>query len=1110
MAFNPDEYLAKEKNIVTADFNPDKYISENTAVSSSSFDPDAYLSTAKKEPTPSAVNVPTKPAPSFDFDFSKQFSVKDLSANDDLFSVIVDSQKIRRNKVYDPATDDKEDFVDEYLADQRFTDFNAAFGTVAELSYIKNADPADAATASLARKVYSNTASFYEEGGQGGISPYLDILKAIVTDPTTYLGFGVGKAATVGAARIASSAATTQAAKLGLKSVAKKSAAIGAVTEGLVGVASAATSQKLEQAVDTALGEEPSSMSFGLIGAVGAVTAALGGAAAYKAVSLDPSKYIGQLSKAIEEGSTKVAKTIAEPATKLETAMVDPLTENMDSVVESYMKVYGKSILEELDPAGVITDAKVKTDFVRLTAQAAFKIMETDTQFMRKDNESAMSAIGRIIANTDAIDGTIIESGLAQLGVTKEQYAAMFVSSTSEAGKILNSLSQTGKWMNQIRGVSPKFEKQFDALYSKDEEYTSALSKFSSFVTRIEREGKVWITSGIDTLSRNLIGTSVGLSVRSAVSMMEGIVYATGVGVRDAVAGKGQERAKKIVADSFSDAVDVWTKIATTEGRTLAAEAADDILKFNPTLRETLFSALQETGNEEISKIGRWANSLNVAVDGLFRRAVFTSSIEKQLRDQGMDLYGDFLGKNKVVPSAVIKRAVDDSLKATFSYMPKSRKGTDKSIEGVFESGASSIIRAIEQFPGSSLVIPFPRFMANAMAFQYRYSPLGVAGSFSRDNALIDAAEKAGDMAKSQLIRRERNTKMTQGFVGVGAVYAAIKYRETRQDQDWFTAEVTEGGTTDIRALFPLAPYFAVADFIVKLRNGDTAKTAEMLQTIIGIKLPAGSQNTFLDQLIVSFSSEKEADKVAVNVGKVLGDFGGRFTQPFVLKQLYDTIDMFSEDGTIVRDPNVLSEDGTWYELGAEAATKRVMNKLPILKEMLPEAAPRLKENDAIYREGEIFNRLIGVRQIPNKSPEEKEITKLGLSPYALYGASSGMKDFDNSLVRAANKEILPEMREILTDPDYQLLSTPEKRIVIGQAIRDIVKFAKSGLLDELADKDVVKYYKMQFNRLPSDSRKVINNRYKEINGVSLEEAGAYDELDDYKMILQDLKAGEL
>ncbi len=186
------------------------------------------------------------------------------------------------------------------------------------------------------------------------------------------------------------------------------------------------------------------------------------------------------------------------------------------------------------------------------------------------------------------------------------------------------------------------------------------------------------------------------------------------------------------------------------------------------------------------------------------------------------------------------------------------------------------------------------------------------------------------------------------------------------------------------------------------------------------------------------------------------------------------------------------------------------MNKLPILKEMLPEAAPRLKENDEIYREGEIFNRLIGVRQIPNKSPEEKEITKLGLSPYALYGASSGMKDFDNSLVRAANKEILPEMREILADPDYQSLSTPEKRIVIGQAIRDIVKFAKSGLLDELADKDVVKYYKMQFNRLPADSRKVINNRYKEINGVSLEEAGAYDELDDYKMILQDLKAGEL
>ena len=1045
--------------------------------------------------------------PSFDLDYSKQFSVKDLYDNEELFGVIADSQKVRRNKVFDPEKESKEDFVNEFLADQRFTDFNTAFGTVNELSYIKNANPSDAAQTALARKVYENTASFYEEGGQEGILPYYDILKAVVTDPTTYLGFGVGKAASMGAAKLAASAATKEAAQLGLKSVAKKSAAIGAVTEGLVGVYGAAEASSLNQAMAKALDEEPPETSYAVIGLVGAVSAALGGASAYKAISLDPSKYVGQLSKAIEEGSTKVAKNISEPPTKLEKAAIDPISLNMDKTVEAYMKNYGASILEELDPMGVITDAKLKESFVRTTAQAAFKIMQANDEFMPKPGEKAMNALGRIIANTDAIDGTMIESGLAQLGISKEQYAAMFVNSTSEAGKLLNSLSQTGKWMQQVRGVNPQFEKQFDSLYGKDDEYISAFTKSMTFVKRIERESKVWITSGIDTLARNAIGTTLGLSVKSAVNLMEGFTYATGAGIRDALSGKGLDRSHKIIADSFHDAIDVWSKIGTTGGRTLAAEAADEILKFNPSVRDTLFSALQETGNEEISKIGRWANTLNVAVDGLYRRAVFTSSIERQLRDQGMDLYGDFLGKKKVVPSAVIKRAMEESLKTTFSYMPKPSKKTNQGIEESFQNGAAGLIKAIENTPFTSLAIPFPRFMANAMAFQYRYSPLGWAG-VGKDLAQARMAKDAGDTAKATLLYRQANMKFTQGAVGLGAIIAAMKYRESRQDQDWYTVELSEGGTTDVRALFPIAPYFAVGDFLVKYFNGDTAKTSEMVQTIVGMKLPAGSQNTFLDQLVSATNSEKEADGLAISIGKVVGDFAGRFTQPFVTKQLYDTVNMFREDGTIVRDPNVMSEDGEWYELMGEAASKRVVNKLPIAKESLAEAAPRLKENDKIYREGEIFNRLIGVRQIPNKSAEEKEITKLDMSPYALYGASSGMKDFDNKLVRTANKEILPVMREILDDPAYQELDNTTKKIVVGQAIRDVVKYVKSDLLFDLSEEDASKYYRMQFNRLPANARKFINNEYAKVNGVSMEGAKAYEELDDYKMLLQDVKGG--
>ena len=1096
MAKALDDFLGikeEEKGVTTSPF------SQSTAPAPSKLD--LFLG-IKPKPTGVAETVTAYSRP--DIDFSKEFTFEDLEKDENLFGVIRDSQIARRNKDFDPNKQTRREYVEEYLADQRFTDFNTAFGTVAELSFIKNANPEAAQKSALARKVYQNTKSFYEEGGQGGIMPYVDILKAIVTDPTTYIGFGAGKFATGAAARTAASALTKEAAEAGLKSVGRKAGIIGAVTEGAVGVTSSITDQKLSQAVSKTLDEEPEDISLGVAGIVGLVSASLGGIGAYKLIDKDPNKYVGRLAEEIKKRKGKVvANTLAQPATPVEKAAVDATTLNMDQTVEEYMKTYGASLLEELDPAGVITDAKVKETFVRATVQAAFKVMQTNDEFMPKQGEKAMNALGRIIANSEAIDGTFIEAGLKQLGIDKEQYAAMFVKSASDAGKTLGSLGVIGKWMNQLRGVDPKFEKQFDQLYGKDDEYVGSFSKAMDTIKKIERESKVWITSGIDTLVRNTVGTNIGLSVKSAVSLMEGFVYSIGVGARDAMAGRSMDRSKKILADSFHDAIDVWYKLTTTKGKSLATEAIEEILKFNPTVRDTLFSALQETGNQEISKLGRWANTLNVAVDGVYRRAAFTASVEKQLRDQGMDLYVDFLDKNKVVPQAVIKRAMDDALKTTFSYMPKQHKASQRGLENAFENGASALISTIEKTPFTSLVIPFPRFMANAMAFQYRYSPVGWLG-IGKDLALSRAAEKAGDTAKATLHLRQANTKFAQGSVGFAALAAAYQYRKNNQEEDWYTVGLTDGGTTDVRALFPIAPYFAVADFLVKFNSGDKAKTAEVIQSVVGMKLPAGSQNVFLDQLFAAFDSEKEADALANNIGKVLGDFTGRFTQPFVVKQAYDLLDMFREDGTIARDPNIMEGEGGF----TQAFSQRVMNRLPILKEQLAEATPRFKETDKIYKEGEIFNRMIGVREIPNKSDEEKEIIKLSINPYSAYGASTGNKEIDSKIVKESNKEILPVMREIMADPEYQSLDIVAKRLVVGQAIRNVVKDVKALVLADLSYDDAVKYYKLQFNRLPEDARRFINAEFEKINGMTMDEADAYDQLDDYKVLLQDLKGG--
>ena len=1055
------------------------------------------ISDVSQTALPSASLPTQKPS----VNFEKQFGFDDLSKKPELFEVIKDAQKVRRNKVFKEG-ESKEDFVKDFMDDMRFTDWNTALGTVAELSYMKNAPAQDAAKAALAKRVFENTKGMFEEGGQKGFRPYWDTLFAIATDPISYLGFGVGKAATTGAARVAASAVTKEAAEQGLKSVARKAAGISAITEGALGGVGEYTQQRLGQTVSTALGEKEEDIDVGNLAVVSLFSAAVSGVGTYKGVSKDPAQYVGKLDAAIKARSG-VANTIAQPATQLEQALIDPVRDNMDSVVEEMSKLYGKQITDEIDPAGALTDSKIKTELVRTSVQAAFKIIKSNPEFMPKPGESAMMALSRTLANTDALDGTFIESGLQQIGKTKEEFAQMFVSTASEAGKTLGGMGIVGQWLKALKGLDPAFEKQFNTLYGKDDEYVTAFVRGVDGIKRLERESKVIITSGTDTLARNAVGTSIGMTAKSAAQILEGFTYSVGAGIRDAVTGRGLDRSKKIMADSFADAIGSW-KYLKDAG--LAKETADAILKFNPTVRDTLFSALQETGNQELSKVSRWASALNASVDGVFRRAAFTASAEKQLRDQGLDLYTDFLGKDKAIPTAVVKRAMDDALTTTFSYAPKHHNASKRSFETMFENGASSIIKVIEDTPFASLAIPFPRFMANAMAFQYKYSPVGWLG-IGNELSLARAADKAGDLTKAALHTREANMKFAQGSVGFAALGAAYQYRKDNQQDDWYNVKGWNGSTVDTRALFPLAPYFAIADFLVKHNQGEPAKTAEAFQAVVGMKLPAGTQNVFLDQLINSMSSEKDADAMAVAGGKVLGDFVGRFTQPFVVKQAFDILDMFRKDGTIARDPNVIEGEG--FGAFAEAAGQRIASKLPVAKEMLPEAAVRLKETDVTYKEGEFFNRLFGTRTTPAKTAEEKEITSLNLNPYSLYGPSSGNKEFDSTFIRNANKETIPLIKEVTDDPEYKALSTLEKKIVMGEAVRSVANGVRKMTMEDMnfTPEKEVQYNKIMFNKLPVAHRSLINKYYEKENGMTLEEANDYNSYYDYQSIIQDLPA---
>jgi hypothetical protein len=1022
---------------------------------------------------------------------------KELYTNDDYFNVVQDMQKALGKPALAKGQS-KEDYVKDFMDDRRFVEWNSVLGAVPELAKVRNLPEAEQRKIAEGRRLYEETASVFEPGGQAGVRPYWDAVFALVTDPINYIGFGAAKLTQVGGSQLLKGGigkASTPASKPAIVGA-------GAIAEGAGQGYADLVQQRLEQETSRLLGEEVQDLSGTRLAIASTFGVLFGGAEGFTVARGGPRKSGEDLKKALERRNV-VPNSPDSPPTAAEQALIDPLRDNMDNTVRDYVQRKGAEILQNIDPATPLTDPKIATQLSAAAVRVAMRVIDTDPAFKLKPNEQVSDAIERVFANLDQIDDAGLEQAIRSVGLTPDQFSAANKVTVSEAARVMQQYSVASKMLTRLRQIDPEFNKRVDELYGVNDVTTGAFGTAADVVRAVERESKVWITSGVDTTFRNVAGTSIGLTAKSAAQVMEGLVYSIGHAGQVALRrGDVMGTMQKDVADTFKDAFDVYFYL---KNKGLAEDVTDNLLSANPALRDKMLHALQETDNRQISQVGRWANTLNVSQDAYFRRAIFTASVEQQLRRMGIDLYDDVLAQDKLIPTPVLSKAVDDALKATFSYMPKPARADQRTFEKMAEGGGNAIVSMIEKTPLSSLAIPFPRFMANAMAFQYRYSPMGGAGGGAE---MLDGYRliQKGETEKGMKKIRDGQTKVAQGLVGTAALAAAYDYRMENPDTEWYNVKNANGTTTDVRYIFPIAPYFAVADVLARNKQGLPSKTAEAIESVVGMKVPTGTQNTFVDQLIAAVDSERDLDKLSVSIGKVMGDFAGRFTQPFVVKQAYDYFDILRDEGTIARDPNVIETEGGAFETATTAAKQRVMGRLPVIKEQLPESIPRLREGP-VYKEGEFFNRMFGFRQMPQKTPAEREVVRVGIDPFRAYGSPSGDRQYDRAFIENANRLVIPRVEQVIANPEYQKLDPKRQREALTNAIRQMTSVARDITRSEMMAKDINRIYKMRFNRLPETQRRIINEDYaKEHDGKTMEQANDFTKLDQYEAMLKSLQ----
>lgn len=1020
-----------------------------------------------------------------------KFDYQELYTNPDLFKIVSDYNKVATGKEYKEG-DNKEQYVAGFMSELRGNDWNT-FSNIAALNKLKNSPMPDREKLALGNRLFDQVKDATEKGGQPGAAPFIDIAKSALTDLTNYIGFGVATAGKKLIAKEATKAVTNSL----LKATPAAVTAATTGTEAIVGVGQNVIEQKKKQEVAKALGEQPANLDAGQM-AVAGLFGAVGGFAEAKGTLAVPAGKSGaeQLTDILKKKEASPTNPNA-PVTSTERILIDPVTENMDKVVEEFIKVEGRRILDEVNPATALTDSKIQKDMSARAVRVAMHVIEQDPTFRLKPNQQTSSAINEVFSNLDNVNDAVLEQAIRKEGLTPDDFAKANKMTVTEAAQVMQQYSAASKVLKRLTEIDPVFKKQVDDLFAKPDSQVSALGYVGQAVSTLERESKAWVVSGIGTTVRNVLGTTVGLTYNSAASLVEGALYTVGRTLDGAAKGQRVTTALRSLGDTMSDAFGVYGYMAKNG---LSSEVTDTLLQNNPALRNNILSATQESSTNEISRAAQIFNTLNVAQDAFFRKAIFNASVEKHMRRAGLDMF-EVIGQGKTIPASILQQATDETLKATFSYTPKAQK---KGIE-TFEAGAEAMgnlfVKAAE-FPGGSLIATFPRFMSNAIAFQYRYSIFG-AMSGAEDLAQGSLLKAAGSSGGEALIRKGQEN-IAKGVVGTAALAAAYDYRLGNQDTEWYNMKNDDGSTVDTRAIFPLGPTLAVADFMAKRKMGLEPKTAEMIESIIGMKMPAGTQNQFLDQVFAAFSSEKEADKLEIALGKVVGDFTARFSQPFVFKSAYEFFDLFREQGSIQRDPNVIKAEDSGDRF-IEAAVNRVQSKLPVIKESLPEAVPRLREGP-VYKEGEFFYSLVGVRETPAKTPAEKEIVRLGIDPFKLYGPSSGDRLYDRAFVEAANPMVISAIERTTANKRYQALSPTEQKLALTNVVRDVTGIARDKTDGKFMSEDILRVKKMQFDKLSQDQRKVINERYaKDNNGVTLEEAKDYKAVDKYNAMLGNL-----
>ena len=997
------------------------------------------------------------------------------------------------------AGETKEDFVNRFATHMRMLDTGNEISSVGELQYLNNAKQEDKLKAGAAYDLFKNTAGVFDEKnrGQKGFRPVMDFISSIVSSPSTALTLGTGKLASSGLTKLATEKGT----KAALTSA--KGISMAAATPAVGGATTAAqetTSQKIELNVtqaelDQANKIDPNTLDdtgqellkkykedrqkrleegvrgkqVALAGAIGAVTETAEVLPFLRAGKKGAASQLDEILKARKKPAAGEPTT---PAPKVEVTPKDPTDKALEDAYDIYE---GRKLLDAQGQPTSVAQMEVRNDLNKRATLIAQDIWEQMPELAPKATEKVSDAIKRTLESVDTFDDVVFERALASADVTPDEFAKMFRTSAGDAARSLQSLSVVARLQNKLKNIDPAAASELNKMYGDRSAVTSAFTGIKDFGMRLDRELKALMVSQLSTTLRNAFSGMSVITFGTAAEAIESSLYRLGKTAGELATGKP-------VTGSFTGGLkgvyDDAVRSAFYLGqRDLSAEVTEALLSGTPALYRKMVKTTGEAGPNDLSKAAQIANTFNVAQDAFFRKAMFTSSVEKQLSRVGINMY-DVIAQGKQVPFDVLQNAVNEALTGTFSKMPT--KGP------MFHA-----VKFIEELgPIGSTVIPFPRFMANAMEWTYKHMPTGVlSGSTDIAAGLTKMAKGEADMGTKQVTMGLEN--FSKGAVGTAALYAAYKYRQEHQDTEWYNTKNPDGSTVDARALFPAAPFLALGDYLVKFEKGrtDEFKAKEFLEAMTGFKAPAGTYSWLGDKFAEAQSNaalgEDTADnKVKTFFGEWVGEYLGRALVPF--QQISDIVCAIDRNVTLPRDAYQIPAGEEGF---TSSAKQQLMKRTPILKQELPVYQPPLRETAAFNDNGPLkMLSGIAIKGVPSEL--EEEVIRLKVPNNKIF-TSTGDKIVDADARKVMAPLVMEQFDNLKKTSFYAEGSQDLQKVALQNLIGWAQKTAKEIATnkDEAAAYAVGKQprlYEVQYSKLPAELKRVVSETYQQQQGKDL------------------------